>query len=140
MSKHCFNKPLLFSLVSAFLFLQWSASHIHLAGEHQHDDGQYQHVLTTHQHQLANHHVDVIDVADITLSHADTNKVVELDHVCTHAHGKLNELFAFIPFISWNIVKQQISFKGVVTSYYQDSFQAYHQYSPIHLRAPPIAS
>ena len=130
----------MFSLITAFFLLQWSATHIHLAGEHKHDDAQHQHALTTHQHQSSNHHADVIDVANDTLSHSDTSKVVELDHFCTHAHGKLNELFAFIPSISWNFFKQQVSFKAVVTYHYRHSFQAYHQYTSIQLRAPPIAS
>lgn len=142
MRKLCFNKPLLFSLITAFLFLQWSATHIHLAGEHEHDGGQHQHTVTAHQHQLASYHADTIDVADDTLSHIDSNKVVELEleHVCNQYHGKLSEQFAVIPSGSWDSFERQISSKSIVTPYQQDIYQSYHQYTFIRLRAPPIVS
>ena len=140
MKKLSFNKPLLFSLITAFLLLQWSATHIHLAGEHEHDSGQHQHEVTTHQHQLVSHHADVIDVASVTLSHADSHKVVELEHVCTQFHGKLGQLYTAIPSTSWAVFKQNILSKTAVTSYQQDIYQTYHQYISIRLRAPPKVS
>lgn len=140
MKKLSSNKPLLFSLITALLFLQWSATHIHLAGEHEHDGGQHQHQVTSHQHQLVSHHADVIDVASVTLSHADSHKVVELEHVCTQFHGKLGELYAAVPFTSWAVLEQKISSKSAVTSYHQDIYQPYHQYTSIRLRAPPVVS
>jgi len=137
MNKLSFNKPLLFSLITALLFLQWSSTHIHLAGEHDHDSGQHQHKVTTHQHQLVSHHADVIDVASVTLSHADSHKVVELEHVCTQFHGKLGHLFTAIPSNSWDILERKLSSKSEVTFYQQNVYQTYHQYSSIRLRAPP---
>lgn len=140
MRQLCFNKPLLFSLITAFLFLQWSATHIHLASEHKHDGGQHQHAVTAHQHQLASHHTDVIDNAGDTLSHVDTSKVVELEHVCTQVHSKPGKLFAVIASSSWDSFKQQLSSNTSATYYRQNIFQTYHQYTSIRLRAPPIVS
>ena len=140
MKKLSFNKPLLVSLITAFLFLQWSSTHIHLAGEHQHDSGQHQHQVTTHQHQLNSHHIDAIDIASDTLSHADNHKVVDLEYVCTQFHGKQGKLFTVIPSTLWNVLERKISFKSVVASYQQGNYQSYHQYTSIRLRAPPLTS
>ena len=140
MNKLSLNKPLLFSLITAILFLQWSSTHIHLAGEHEHDSDQHQHEVTTHQHQLVSHHADVIDAASVTLSHADSHKVVELEHICTQFHGNLGQLFTAIPSNSWDVLERQISSKSVVTSYQHNVYQNYHQYTSIRLRAPPLIS
>lgn len=75
---------LLLVLVTAFLSMQWTTTHIHLAEHHDHDGGHHQHSTETHAHQLANQHSDVIDS-----SHH--NDVVELDHQCTNAKGKYKE-------------------------------------------------
>ena len=140
MKKLSLNKPLLFSLITAFIFLQWSATHIHLAGEHEHNSGKHQHQVTAHQHQSVGHHADVIDVASTTLAHSDSHKVVELEHVCTQFHGKLGEHYVAIPFASWAVFERKILLTSAVTYYQQDVYQSYHQYTSIRLRAPPIVS
>lgn len=140
MRKLCFNKPLLFSFITAFLFLQWSATHIHLASEHEHDGSQHQHTVTAHQHQLVSHHTDAIDVAGDTLTHIDTNKVVEIEYICAKFHGNLGELFAVIPTTAWNSVEGQIAVNRIVKPYQRDVHQSYHQYTSIRLRAPPVIS
>ncbi|MDH5436793.1 MAG: hypothetical protein OEX83_08530 [Gammaproteobacteria bacterium] len=140
MRKFFSNKSFLFSLITAFLFLQLSNTHIHLAGKHEHDDGQHQHAVTAHQHQLASHHEDVIDVAAETLSHTDSNKVVELEHVCTKAHGKLGEQYAVIASPILRFV-EAIGSSGIVAPPPQlISYQSYHQYTSLRLRAPPVVS
>lgn len=140
MRKLCYKKPLLFSLITALLFLQWSSTHIHLAGEHKHSGEQHQHAVTAHQHQLASHHEDVIDVADDTLSHVDSSKVVELEYVCTQFHGNLEKLFAVIPTTAWNSFEPHKYSARIVTPYLSDVYQSYHQYTSIRLRAPPVLS
>ena len=135
MNKLSFNKPLLFSLITALIFLQWSATHIHLAVEH----SSAKHQVTAHQH-LASYHADVIDVASVTLSHIDNHKIVELEHVCTQFHGKLGELYAAVLSGSWSVLEHKILSKSAVTSYQQDVYQNYHQYTSIQLRAPPVVS
>jgi len=140
MNKLCFNKPLLLSLITAFIFLQWSATHIHLSGEHQHDGDHHQHTATAHQHQFANHHTDNLDPATDVLSHSDTNKVIELEQVCTQFHGKLAAQLAFIQPASWDIFEPHVLSSSLVSSYEFDSYQIYHQYTSIRLRAPPVIS
>lgn len=140
MRKRSIKNPVVFSLITALLFLQWSATHIHLAGEHEHHGEQHQHSVTAHQHQLSSHHEDVIDVADDTLSHIDNNKVVELEHVCTQCQASLAKLFAIIPATAWNSFEQQTFLKQSLTAYKPDSYQSYNQYTSIRLRAPPVIS
>ena len=140
MRKLCSNRSFLSSLITAFLFLQLSNTHIHLAGKHEHNDGQHQHAVTAHQHQLASHHDDVIDAAAETLSHADSNKVVELEHVCTKAQGKFGGQYAVIASPTLRLVKA-IDSSGIVVPPSQIiSYQSYHQYTSIRLRAPPVIS
>ena len=140
MRKHSFNNPLLYCLVAAFLSLQWSATHIHLAGEHEHDGGQHQHVVTAHQHQLASHHPDAIDVASDILSHDDSSKIVELEYICAKFHGSLSELFVVVPSTECHSFKNNISLHSFVALYQQDAYQNYHQYTSNRLRAPPVIS
>ncbi|MDH5600634.1 MAG: hypothetical protein OEY78_04935 [Gammaproteobacteria bacterium] len=140
MRKLCSSQPLLFSLITALLFLQWSTTHIHLAGEHEHHGAQHQHAATVHQHRLASHHGDVIDVADETLSHVDSNKVVELEYVSTQFHGNPGKLFAVIPTTLWKNFKPQTFSKRIVNTYQPGIYQSYHQYSLTRLRAPPLFS
>jgi len=87
MKKLYLNKFLLFSLVAAFLSLQWSSTHIHLAEQHEHDGGQHRHAATAHKHLLTNHHSDAFDIAaSVDLDHSN---VVELEHTCTASITKL---------------------------------------------------
>lgn len=72
---------LLLVLVTAFLSMQWTTTHIHLAEHHDHDGVQHQHSAEAHAHQLTNHHADAIDS-----NHH--NNLVEIDHQCTNAKGK----------------------------------------------------
>lgn len=130
----------MYSVITAFLFLQWSATHIHLADEHAHDDIQHKHTVTAHQHQLVSHHTDAIDVAGDTLYHVDTNKVVEIEYVCAKFHGNLGELFAVIPSAARISFESQFTSNSVTTAYQQDNYQSYHQYTSIRLRAPPVVS
>jgi len=133
------NKLLMFSIITAFLFLQWSATHIHLASNHEHDGDKHQHAVTAHKHQLASHHTDTIDESADMLSHADNNKVVQLDHVCSQHHGKLAKHFA-ITSTSHDISGNHGFSKNTLIPFLQDRYQPYHQYSFVRLRAPPATS
>lgn len=139
MNKLCFNKTLLLTLITAFIFLQWSATHIHLSGEHQHNGDQHQHDVTAHQHQLENHHTDNIDLTADTLSHSDGNKVVELEQVCTQFHGKIAEDYVITPSAPY-IAYQPSASATLFKPYRAESYQSYYQYSSIRLRAPPSFS
>ncbi|MCK4705138.1 MAG: hypothetical protein KAT90_06640 [Gammaproteobacteria bacterium] len=84
MTKHQLNYSLLFALITAFLSMQWSATHIHLSEHHDHDNSQHQHDIEAHAHLLANFHADSIG----SLQHADNSNVVELDQQCSTAAVK----------------------------------------------------
>lgn len=139
MKKYYTNKFFLHVLITAFLFLQWSSTHIHLADKHEHNGSQHQHAVNAHQHQLSNHHNDVIDVAE-DLSHNNSHKVVEIEQVCTHFNDHLNKQFLALPSHFYHSLKSHISAKRVITLNKVESYQAYYQYSSIRLRAPPRIS
>jgi len=73
------NLALLFVLIAAFLSMQSTAAHIHLAEHHDHDGSHHQHQTATHAHQSIVDHDDAIDFSH-QMDHAD---VVELDHECS---------------------------------------------------------
>ena len=140
MNKRCHNKPLFYFLLLAFMALQWSATHIHLASEHEHGGEQHQHVATAHQHQSANYHADSIDVASNDFSHVDGNKVVDLEHDCTQPASKKLVQIAAIPSVSWQLFQTQNTSEVIQVPRKLDNYQSYHQYSAIRLRAPPVFS
>jgi len=55
------NQTLLLALITTFLAMQWSTSHIHLGTAHDHNNNHHQHFNETHSHLLAGHHSDSID-------------------------------------------------------------------------------
>ncbi len=61
-------------LVIAFISMQFSSAHIHLAKSHNHDAGAHHHAQLGHSHALADHHQDSFDTSE-ALSY---NQVVEL--------------------------------------------------------------
>jgi len=140
MKKFSSNKALLFSLITAFVLLQWSAMHIHLEGEHKHGGSEHQHSLTAHQHQSVSHHADAIDSAADSFSHSDGSKVVEVENVCTQFNGKLSEQYAVVNPSGFSLLEQLVAYQDKFQVYEQGSFLPYHQYTPVFLRAPPTLS
>ncbi len=69
------NRILFIFLITAFLAVQWSSAHIHLAEQHNHDGSHHQHSSKSHLHSLGNHHSNSIDTSHST----DENYVVQLD-------------------------------------------------------------
>ena len=57
---------LLLLLVTAFLSMQWTAVHIHLAEQHDHDGSHHQHQPEAHAH-----HLSIQSVAAIDFSHQE---------------------------------------------------------------------
>ena len=75
-NKYHSNFVLVLLLVTAFLTMQWTAVHIHLADQHIHDKSLHQHQIETHAHDLINKTVAAIDLSH-QASHSD---VIDLDH------------------------------------------------------------
>jgi len=136
MIKNCSNKTLLFFLLTVFLTVQWTATHIHLAERHSHGGDHHQHKIQVHSHNTPNHHADSIDSAHIIVD----SSVVELDNDCTFAGWKKagDQFTVFASSChSFLFVHQLLSIK---LSQQDDSKQNYHTYSTIRLRAPPQIS
>ena len=136
MIKICSKKTLLFFLVTVFLSVQWTATHIHLAEHHDHDGNHHQHNIQAHAHNTPSHHADTIDSAHVT----DDSNVVELDNDCTSPGWKKagDQFTVFASSChSFLFVPQLLSIK---LSQQDDNKQNYHAYSTIRLRAPPQIS
>ena len=69
-SKFWLTRLLSLFLVTAFLSMQWSPSHIHLSEQHDHEESQHQHQAEKHAHNL-------------------TKKLISLDvsHQANHANA-----------------------------------------------------
>lgn len=143
MIKTRFKQSLVFILITAFLSLQWSSAHIHLAAQHEHDGSHHQHSVTTHNHQAATLH-DVIDSAsadDISelVSH-ESHTVVDIDQHCTLFHGKHIDQPSIVPGSTSALFCLTHASKHSFTSITDFSFNSYLETTSIRLRAPPSFS
>ncbi len=129
------NKTLLLFLVTAFLTVQWTATHIHLAEHHNHDDNHHQHDLEAHAHFQTDHQIDSIDSEE----KANDSNVVELDHKCSLPIAKkITPTIAVITSVNLQFPSLQlVSFKlpGFV-----DHKSSYFYRSTVSPRAPPQIS
>ncbi len=126
---------LLFVLITAFLTMQWTAAHIHLAEHHDHDGSHHQHGIEAHSHQLAGHHSDTID----SPLQSDDLSVVELDHEYNPANGKKKTPAT----AAISSVPEQLSlFQSIDTELpvILNTKLSYLDRSTIYLRAPPCLS
>ena len=129
------NKTLLLFLVTAFLTVQWTATHIHLADHHDHDDSHHQHELEAHAHFLTDHQTDSID-AEAT---PDDLRVVELEHKSNLPIAKkITPAIAVIASVNLPLLSfQSVSFELPLFTDYKSSYLDQSTVSP---RAPPQAS
>ena len=84
------NQTLIFALITAFITLQWTVTHIHLAEQHHHNGDHHHHQIETHAHQLNSHHADSIDSSHQMSNHT----IVELDHEPNLPGSKIKTAFA----------------------------------------------
>lgn len=127
------NKPFFIVVIAAFLAVQWSSVHIHLATHHDHDGSHHQHVSKGHLHDLGSHHADAIDV-----SHADNHEsVVELDHECTSPSWKKFDDQPDVLAQFHGCFIRQLYYDVGRPSTYKAPDSSWLSYSTIRLRAPP---
>jgi len=122
-------------LITAFLTMQWSATHIHLAEHHDHDGSHHQHSIEAHAHQQADHHTDNIDS-----SHQNGDlSVVELDYEYNIPGGKIKTPTTAI--IRVNLLQITL-FQPINTDLpvIHNTKLNYLDRSTIFLRAPPQLS
>lgn len=127
------NKTLFIIIITAFLAVQWSTAHIHLAEHHDHDGSHHKHASQGHLHELASHHIDAIDV-----SHADSHEnIVELDHESTSpAWNKLDDHpDALTQVIGY--LERQAHAGTICLSISNEPDSSWLSYSTVRLRAPP---
>ena len=133
MRKFSLNKTLLLFLVTAFITVQWTATHIHLAEHHNHDDDQHQHEIQAHAHNTTSHHADPIDSA-----HTDnTYNVVDLDNDCTSSVWKKLSDQAVASISSTHYLSFIPQTTGTQLLELDRNKRSYITYSTIMLRAPP---
>lgn len=128
-------KALLLFIVTAFLALQWSTAHIHLAEHHHHDGSHHQHASQGHLHDYGSQHFDVIDA-----SHADSHQsIVELDHECTSPGWNKSKLddHADVLVQTDNHFEYQTHYEIVHLTVSNESGASWLSYSTVRLRAPP---
>ena len=70
------NHTVLFALIVAFLTMQWTTTHIHLAEHHEHDGGHHQHNIEVHAHSSIDQHSSAID----SFHQSNSLSIVELDY------------------------------------------------------------
>jgi len=121
-------------LVIAFLSMQFSSAHIHLAENHQHDGSQHAHKSRGHSHALSDHHEDAFDSSQ---SPADY-RVVEISQesalqACNSDHG--SELIFTLLFELFTPLQVAIR-PGFSNTYNHQA--SWLSYSNVRLRAPPV--
>ena len=129
------SKALAFFLITAFLTMQWSTAHIHLAENHNHDGSHHQHDVSAHAHELINLHDNVIDSKSQLSEH--NLKVVELDCECNPQSSKR---FNDHPAVSTLVFADADFFfqkENIIASQFKTPKHHYLDYSTVHLRAPP---
>jgi hypothetical protein len=130
------NKILPFFLITAFLAVQMSVTHIHLAENHDHDGSHHQHNVQAHAYYASSHHADTIDS-----THAiDDTNVIEFDNdgACSGCVKVGSKLIASIT----NADQLLFSFHsaGIQLPERGSNRQKYTTYSTVRLRAPPQLS
>ncbi|MEH6344345.1 MAG: hypothetical protein V7785_04620 [Bermanella sp.] len=120
-------------VVIAFLSMQFSSAHIHLAENHQHDGNQHQHVSQGHAHALSDHHEDAFENTQAS----PNNHVVEIPQELTLQNG--NKDFSSTLMVSSFYQFFPPSPKVTLAPYSNplNSQTSWFKYSNVRLRAPP---
>ena len=87
MTKIRLNHTFILVLITAFLSMQWSTAHLHLAEHHDHEGSHHQHNIEIHAHHSITHNTDTFDVSH----QATDNNVVKLDIECSTSHRTKQE-------------------------------------------------
>ncbi len=121
-------------LVIAFISMQFSSAHIHLAKSHDHDGGQHDHANLGHSHALVGHHEDSFASA---LDYAD-DQVVELSQSFVLQGVVQSTDIAIL--LAYVIAPSVPTKPGYHLSFLtpSSSHSNWLNYSTVRLRAPPI--
>jgi len=117
-------------LITAFLTIQWTTSHIHIAQQHDHDGLIHQHKAQTHAHQYV-----VSENLSFQTNHLN---VIEFDSEFNLQNNKQQQspssdiaLQVFSTFFSISLLTVEIPI-------FVNTEQGYSLYSSVSPRAPPL--
>lgn len=137
MTKFRLNRTLFFVLVTAFLSMQWSSAHIHLAEHHDHD-ANHHHEVEVHAHHSISQNDNLSSSTHETQNHSVN--VVEIDHQCNTKSGNYFDEH-YIALTSEYFHLHFIPLKSYIeATKLNSSNQQYIDYSTIYGRAPPKIS
>lgn len=130
------NYALLLLLVAAFLTMQWSTTHIHLAEHHNHDGDHHQHQAEAHAHNIAKQHADAIDYSH----HADFSNTIEIDHEFPLSKREKQKNSSTVVITPAFLSSQSFFLTSIKIPVIVNTKLSYFSRSTVHPRAPPQTS
>lgn len=130
-----FSTYTLLLLITAFLTMQWSSTHVHLPEQHNHDGSQHQHQAKLHSHNL----IDEADTSHSPNQVSHVNVITFDSEYCFHKQQKPNKLSAILISETPQLVGSLllICYKAPIAI---NSSLNYSKYSTNNPRAPPQIS
>jgi hypothetical protein len=128
---------LLLFLIIAFPAMQWTTSHVHLAGQHIHDGTCHQHQAEEHTRQFSHHHQTAID-----FSHQENHvHVIDIEHEYRFSGRANQQKNASAGVVSPDFhVSPPLLPVSIKTANIKNSRLNYFDRSPVKPRGPPHTS
>jgi len=132
MNKVRLNYIQLLFLITAFLTIQWTTSHIHLEQQHDHDGLKHQHQVETHSHQYI--------ATDNLSSQPNHLNVIEFEFKYNLQNNKKPKKPSVDLAVQVFNTSSSISLLKVEVPPFINTKQGYSLYSSSSPRAPPLHS
>jgi len=134
MTFHWLKTTLNLCLMIAFMSMQLSSAHIHVAEHHQHDGSKHAHVAKAHAHSLSDHHQDAFDDTPVASSLVVEIAQESIQQTCQSSDQPSLQAFdQYCPFIPLRSVTKN-SFSNTI-----NPLASWLHYSTVRSRAPPIS-
>ena len=132
MNKTKLNYIQLLFLITAFLTVQWTATHVHFSENHNHDGNTHTHQVETHTHQYIS-----IDDSSFQVSHSN---IIEFDSKDYKKNRKIKETASLDIAIQTFNLEVVIPLVKLEVPSFINKEQGYSLYSSSNPRAPPVNS
>ncbi len=132
MTKIKLNYIQLLFLITAFLTVQWTATHVHFSEDHNHDGTTHKHQIETHTHQFIS-----INDSSYKLSHSN---IIELDSKGYKQNRKIEKPESIDIAIQTFNLQVIIPLAKLEVPPFINTRQGYSLYSSSNPRAPPLNS
>lgn len=132
MKKTKLNYVQLLFLITAFLTIQWTSTHVHFSENHNHDGNIHKHQIETHTHQYLS-----LNDSSIQLSHIN---IIELDTKDYKQNRKIEETASLDIAIQTFNLEVVIPLVNLEVPPFINKEQGYSLYSSSNPRAPPVNS